>query len=490
MQYIGIDFGTTNTSVVWVNDDEYGRKITFLGENGEYPFSSIVAIPKKNGDKLLFGRKIREQRLAFAKTHEVHTSMKSFLGTSESFFVGGKRYYPKDITTAFLQYIKEYVKRNYRDGNNNPIDITAASFAFPVDFSPEARRELCEAAKNAGIEVKAFVSESTAAYIANRAEGGAFSKVMVLDWGGGTLDISILRLTGTSIHEISVWGDHIGGDDIDRELAERIHAKIASDNPIYGGRFEDMRPDERDQMLIRCEEAKISISDDGEDYPLTVRNYGAYGTKNTTITEERFNSIVEPIIRSRILKAINDALNKAGGLTPASIDGVIVVGGSSNLRLFEYAVTNMFKDARIIVPEKLQWSTATGAALIQIIGGNFRLSEMVGVKLSDDSIYEVLPQDCVINEPIDPITFSLTEDALCAHFIFTDSTGKSVYAKKSVPTKGFLKEELVLSAVIDNDQIARINIVNKNMGNTNKSTPVELNKLTFHYDITALGESD
>ena len=251
-----------------------------------------------------------------------------------------------------------------------------------------------------------------------------------------------------------------------------------------------MRPDERDQMIMRCEEAKISISDDGEDYPLTVRNYGAYGTKNTTITEEQFNAIVEPIIKARILKAINVALYKAGGLAPASIDGVIVVGGSSSLRLFEYAVTNLFNNSKIIFPEKRDWSTATGAALMQIVGGSFRLSDMVGIKLSDDSIYEILPEGFAINKSIDPITFSLTEDALDARFIFTNSTGNNVYAKKSVPTKGFLKEELVLSAEIGNDQIARININNKNLGNSNKNTLVKLNKLTFHYDISALGETD
>lgn len=483
MQYIGIDFGTTNTSVVWVNDDEYGRKITPLGESGEYPFSSIVAIPKGEG-KLLFGRKVREQRLALAETHEVHTSMKSFLGTSESFVVGEKRYYPKDITTAFLQYIKECVKQEH------DINITAASFAFPVDFSPEARRELYEAAEKAGIEVNAFVSESTAAYIANRAEGKAFSKVIVLDWGGGTFDISILRLAGTSIHEISVWGDRIGGDDIDRELAERMHAKIVANSQVSGGRFEDMLPGERDQMIMQCERAKMDISNDGEDYPLTVRNYGAYGTQRITITEKQFNSIVEPIIRARALKAINDALSKAGGLTPSSIDAVIVVGGSSNLRSFEYAVTNMFKHAKFILPAKPQWSTATGAALIQITNGSFRLSDMVGVKLSDDDVFEVLPEGWVIRKPVAPITFSLTEDALDARFIFTDSTGRNIYAKKSVPTKGFLKEELVLSAEIGYDQIARINIANSNFGNANRNTSIELNKLTFHYDITALGESD
>jgi molecular chaperone DnaK len=485
MEYFGIDFGTTNTAVVRVQDDEYGRQITHLGEDGDYPFSSIVAIPKDGGN-LLFGRKVREQRLALAGTHEVYTSMKSYLGKSDSFVVGGKRYYPKDITAAFLQHIKDYVKQHHGQS------INAASFAFPVDFSPEARFDLYEAAEKAGIEVKAFVGESTAAYIANRSEGRAFSKVIVLDWGGGTLDISILRLTGTSIHEISVWGDHIGGDDIDSELAERIHAKISANNNVFGGRFEDMQPDERDQMIALCEEAKISISDDGEAYPLTVRNYGAYGTKNVIITEEQFNGIIEPIIRTRILKSINDALNKAGGLVPASIDGVIVVGGSSSLRLFEYAVKNLFPNAYFFDydPNRLQWSTATGAALMQIVGGNFRLSDAVGLKLSDDTIYDILPKGCIINEPISPITFSLTEDTQDAHFIFTNSSGNSIYAKQNVSTKGFLKKNLVLSAIIGNDQIAKISIENKNFGVENQITTVKLNKLTFYYDIAKLGESD
>lgn len=483
MQYIGIDFGTTTTAVVCIQDDEYGRKIINLGEEGEYPFSSIVAIPKDSNEPLKFGREVRNQRLAIAETHEVYTSMKPYLGKSDSFVVGGKRYYPKDITTAFLQYIKNYIKQKYG------IIINDAAFAFPVDFSPEARRDLYEAANNAGITIKAFVNESTAAYMANRDAGRAFSRVMVLDWGGGTFDISILRLTKTSIHELSVWGEHIGGDDIDRELAERVHARIATgiDN-VVGMHFEEMNPEERDQMIMRCEEAKISFSEDGDDYPLTVRNYGVFGTKTEIITEEQFNKMVEPIIRARILKAINDALNEAGGLSPASIDGVIVVGGSSNLRLFDYAITNLFKSAKIIIPNKPQWSTATGAALMQIIGGNFQLSDAVGVILSDDSIYEILPRGFVTRKAISPITFSLTEDSYDAHFIFTNSTGSTVYAKKSVPTKGFLKEDLVLSAIIGDDQIANISIENKNIGIENRTTVAELKKLTFHYDISALDD--
>lgn len=488
MQYFGIDFGTTNTAVVSIQDDEFGRKETFLGENGEYPFSSIVALPK-DGGTILFGRKVREQRLALAETHKVYTSMKSFLGRKEasgepvSFVVGGRRYYPKEITTAFFKHIKEYIQKRFA------LDIDEASFAFPVGFSPEARRELRQAAEDAGIAVKTFVSESTAAYIANSSEGRAFSKVMVLDWGGGTIDISILRLTDTSIYEESVWGDSIGGDDIDRELAERIHANMAAKSGVEDGRrFSEMEPAEQDQMIMKCEEAKISISDDEEDYPLTVNDYGAYGTKSVDVTKDQFNQIVEPIIKMRALKAIDDALSKAGGIGPASIDAVVIAGGSSNLRLFEYAITKLFPNAKLIIPARAQWSTATGAALMQIIGGNFRLNGSVGVRLSDDTIFPLFPLGHVLSKKTDTVTFALTEDAQDAHFIFTDSSGQNVYATRNVPAKGFLKERFELTGEIDHDQIARVNIVNRNFGEQSALAAVELNKLTFHYDIKALAE--
>jgi molecular chaperone DnaK len=491
--YIGINFGTTNTSIVYIRDDEYGRQEVALQDEGGQPFSSIVAIPK-DGGKLLFGREVREKRNELSQTHEIFTSMKSYLGKKEptgepkQLTVGSYKYNPKDVVSAYLKHIKEYIELHYNYFN---LVITEASFSYPVDFTSEARKELCEAANNAGIKVKTLINESTAAYIAYRMEGRAFSKVMVLDWGGGTLDISILKLSGTKVHEIAVWGDHVGGDDIDLELAERVHSRIAAESGIDGERFEDMLPAECDQMIMRCEEAKISISDDGEDYPLTIRNYGAYGIKSTNITAEQFNDIVEPIIKTRVLTAIDKALGKAGGLTPSSIDGVIIVGGSSNLSAYARAIKNLFSNAKIIYdPKKVQWATATGAALMHIIGGSIRLNDSVGVLLSDDSVYEILPSGLAIGEKVEPITFSLMVDALSAHFIFTNYNGKVIYEKINVPTKGFLKETLVLTAEISEDQIAIISVSNKNFGNSdNRLTTAKINKLDFHYDISALNES-
>ncbi|GHV54738.1 hypothetical protein FACS1894216_15370 [Synergistales bacterium] len=479
---IGIDFGTTNTAVVCIQDDKLGRRTRLLGENGEYPFSSIAAIPKSGG-VLKFGRNVREKRLELSDTHQVFTSMKSYLGTKHEFIVGEHRYSATDITAEFLKYVKQSVLDTHK------IEISEAAFSFPVDFSPEARRDLYEAAELAGIQVKSFVSESTAAYLANRKECSAFSKVMVLDWGGGTLDISILGLKGSEVHELSVSGYRVGGDDIDRELANRMHSRIAAKSGITDGvGFGNMQPQEQDQMIMRCEEAKISISDYEEDeeeyHPLTVRNYGAYGTKTENLSPEQFNAIVEPIIRNRVLSTIEDALKKAG-LGRASIDAVIVVGGSSNLRVYENAIQNLFKDAKIIFPKKRQWSTAEGAALLQLTGGEFRLNDDLGVLLSDDSVFPIFKKDKdgVGSKPI-PTTFSLTEDVRDAHFIFTDGSGKHTFQTINVPTKGFLNEKLTLSAEIGEDQIARITINNPSMGK--QRIQCEINQLTFHYDISAL----
>jgi len=400
----------------------------------------------------------------------------------------------RGISPRILPRLILSILKNIKQATDSEFDITEASLAFPVDFAPEARRELCKAAVNAGIEVRALVNESTAAYIANRSECDVFERVMVLDWGGGTIDISVLRLTDTSICEISVWGDRIGGDDIDRELAERVHSRIAANCGVQGGRFNEMQPVEKDQMIMKCEEVKIALSDDGadddEEYPLTVNHYGNYGMKSLNITEKEFNSIVEPMIKTRVFKAIDSALNRAGGLSPASIDAVLIVGGSSNLRLFERAIVKLFPKAKLLLPEKAQWSTAIGAALMQVNGGNFKLNDSVAVRLSDGSLFTILQEDHVTGEKREAVTFSLTEDAKDARFIFTDSLGENVYALISVPAKGFLRERFELTAEVGYDQIATIKIINRCLGDEEKETVLELNKLTFSYDTSLLSKTD
>ena len=487
-EFVGINFGTTNTAVFQILDNEYGRKHTPLGDvsSGSIPFSSIVAIPY-DGGPLLFGREVRERRNELSSSHAIFTSMKSYLGKKDSngnptvIIVNEKKYHPKEIVAAFFRYIIASVKKQH------DVDLVKASLSYPADFSSDARRELQEAAESAGIKVAAFVNEATAAFIANYSEGKSLSRVMVLDWGGGTFDISLLRLLGSSIEEIAVWGDHIGGDDIDVELAERAHARIARDSEISGKRFDEMEPSERDTLISLCERAKIEISDFEEDYLLPVRNYGAYGARNITIKPEQLDDIVESKIKSGVLPAIKKALENGGGFSPRNIDCIIVVGGSSSLGAYRRFITNLFENAKILLPDHAQWATANGAALMQIVGANYRLNNEIGVLLSDGDVETIIPKGYAIGERTKPKTFSLVEEAFDAHFIFTNESGKVVYSKNNVHTKGFLNETMELTALIGFDQIARVDIENKGLGvDESRVTTVELNKLNFHYDIGAL----
>ena len=312
---------------------------------------------------------------------------------------------------------------------------------------------------------------------------------MVLDWGGGTFDISILNLKKNSVAETAVWGEKIGGDDIDIELARCVHPIIVKKSrKNINIPFDDMSPVSRDLMIARCERAKIEISETGEEYDLTVMDYGEYGTKSLTVSEDLFNGIVEPIIRSRILKAINAALGRAG-LTPAGIDAVVIVGGSSNLAPYEEAVTRLFGEDKIIPPQKPQWSTAKGAALMQAIGGGFKLSDSLGVVLSDGSVLPLLKaNEDGVGAKVGPLSFSPVEDTRDAHFVFTNGDGSIVFERVNIPTKGFLNEVIKLSAEISDDQIAIIELSNSFMGNAASNPPktTKINKLTFHYDISDL----
>lgn len=482
-KYFGIDFGTTNTAVVVINKFGTSGKDMPLGEdNGEVPFSSIVAIPKDGSSNLLFGREVRRKRIELSQTHEIFTSMKSYLGTEYEFIVGESRYSATYITTQFLKHVKQNIIANFGD----KFDIQEATFSFPVDFSPEARRELKKAAIAAGITPKGFISESTAAYIANTQSVKALNNVLVLDWGGGTYDVSVLQATENKLVELSVWGDKIGGDNIDIELAQIAHNYIVSKSNVKIP-FEDMSPSEKDNLISICERAKIDFSFYADDYPLTVQNYGQYGTKEVNLSYQSFKELIEVIITDRILPTINTALKRAN-LPKSKVNGIVVVGGSSNIKPYADAITNIFIsedqpiNPKFILPENPDWSVAKGTAKLDITGTSINLYKTLGLLLSDNTVFPVLKKyEHGIGSQISPITFALIEDSEEAHFIFVNDEGHP-YTKEYVPTKGFMNENLILNAKITDEQIAQIKIKSDAIGQTFEKE-IELNKLTFYYNL-------
>ena len=476
--FIGINFGTTNTAVVHYQSDELGSRMVHLGEDGQYPFSSIIALPL-DGGPIKFGREVRNRRAELAEDHEIISSIKSYLGTNKEFFVGNKSYTAAEITTEYLKSVKSYIYEQHG------VDITDAGLAFPIDFSADARQDLMRAAKNAGINITRFVSESTAAFFACKTEQ-SFKNVMVLDWGGGTFDISILGVGENSLEEIAVYGEDIGGDDIDLEFARRIHTDIANSSGLISpAAFEDMKPKERDLLVARCERAKIDISDTDEDHDFTIVDYGDFGDKSLTVSTYVLDSIVEQMVNQKILRVIDIALGRAK-LTADSIDSVLIIGGCSNLSAYETIITSYFDSSKIILPKNPAWATAEGVAHLQATKGSLKLNETLGVMLCDKTILPIFAaKKDGVGSSYGPLNFSLVEDSQYASFIFAGSSSY-VYDRVLVPTKGFLNEEIELQASIGDDQVARISITSTFMGDGRANPPktVEISNLTFFYDLS------
>ncbi len=467
--YYGVDFGTTNTSVyLYKYEKGMGAIETGYGTDGKdlTPFSSCIAISRKTEKDFKFGREVKENINKYADDYEIITSFKSLLGTGKEIIVNNVRYDGRKLALLFLNHIKKTIDAERPDFNE-------AVFSVPVDFSAEARKDLLEAAEAVGIKVKGFISESSSAYISKVMEIKSFSKVMVIDFGGGTLDLSILNLKNKQVHEDAVYGIKFGGDNIDRELALRIMPKI-----YPGTSFDELDSKRKDKLMNEVERMKIEFSE-YDDYTMTLGE----GTKPFDIDYDTFSDIITPLITEKVLNSILKIMKNAS-VSPENIDAVILAGGSSGLRPFADIVLSLFGEDKIIFDSSYQWMVAKGASITSAIGCDFRLSDDLCVLLSDGETYPILKKDInKVGDTSDTVSFSLTNDSFDAHFIFTDSTGRNRYKTMSVKSKSDqIEEHLDLTVEIGKDQIARVVVKNDYMGNGYQEQ-CEINKLRFYYDL-------
>lgn len=474
--YYGIDFGTTNTSVyLYQYEQGVGSREAGYGTDGKdlYPFSSCIAISKTKPNDYKFGREVKEKFNELTEEYKIVTSFKSLLGTNEEIVVNNVRYTGKRLAAMFLRYVKNTVSKERPD-------FQQAIFSIPVDFSDQARTDLLEAADAVGIKIKGFVSESSSAYISKVQGIKAYSKVMVIDFGGGTLDLSILRLKQNQVHEDAVYGIKFGGDDIDKELALRLMPRVYPDTS-----FEELDSKRKDKLMNEVERMKIEFSE-YDDYTMTLGR----GSKPVEIDYDTFSDIITPLITDKVLHAILQVMEKAN-VSPESIDAVILAGGSSGLRPFADIILSLFGEEKIIFDNennRYQWLVAKGAAITSAIDCDFRLSDDICILLSDGTTYPILKKDDnKVGDQSELLSFSLTTDARDAHFIFTDSSGRNRYATISVKAKGYIDELFTLFVEIGKDQVARVCIENPYISSDYREVHT-IHQLRFYYDLNAIEE--
>jgi molecular chaperone DnaK len=467
MSAFGIDFGTTTTSAAELDSAgfrDYGY--------GQRPLSSSVALDLATGEALVGAdaKEHLEEREASGK-YKIIRSVKTVLTSGDAWRAGGKKWTPAMITAEVLQSLNKQV--SIRGG------IRAATFSVPVDFRPAALKALREAARIAGIHVNGIIKESTAAVFRHLDRVRRCRYVAVFDWGGGTLDVSVLEIHGDVIYERYTKGMPEAGDKIDEDIARRVHTQLIDESIS----FDDMHERDRDELRVECERAKCDLSKEDESY-IQLQQYGG-SARVFRLTR----SFCRPALLSTVKRAI-DLLAFAisgAGLSPDAIDQIIVIGGSSRLWLLRelFESDDRFASSAYF-SEKPEWDVARGAAVLDSAPGCYSVAETIGLELSDGDHFELVRPGDRIDGRKQSISLALVEDVRAANVVLVKwgdagASHRELADQFTVETQGFDLEAVDLSWELTEDLTLAVDGRSKARGLTSERR--EITPIRFGYDI-------
>jgi len=376
---IGIDLGTTNSLVAYV-DEATGLPRVIPDAEGRPLLPSVVAFTP---DGIVVGEAARRQ-LARRPADTVY-SVKRLMGRGHEdvkdemrflpfrivpgeglvkLAVGGREVTPPEVSAAVLKALKERAERHFGE------PIEKAVVTVPAYFNDAQRQATKDAGRIAGLDVVRIVNEPTAASLAYGLQRLSEGVIAVYDLGGGTFDVSILRVKDGVFEVLATNGDtHLGGDDLDRvlalwlleDIAVRHHAELDRDCVDLA-----RDPEAMQELRLAAEAAKIRLSSE-ERTTLTIPFAGF--TYRRDITRAELERLVEPLV-TRTLGPCRRALGDAG-LTPADIDEIVLVGGSTRVPLVRRRVQELFGKAphSQLNPDEV---VALGAAVqAHILAGGF-----------------------------------------------------------------------------------------------------------------------
>jgi molecular chaperone DnaK len=346
---IGIDLGTTN-SVVSVMEN--GQPVVIVNQEGARTTPSVVGFGK-DGERLV-GQVAKRQ--AVTNPENTVFSVKRFMGrkfnevTEETKRVPyvvaqtgngdaritarGKQYSPPEISAMILQKLK-LAAEDYLGEK-----VTDAVITVPAYFNDAQRQATKDAGQIAGLNVLRIVNEPTAAALAYGLDQKKNETIAVFDLGGGTFDISVLEVGEGVVEVKSTNGDtHLGGDDFDQLIVEWMTAEFKKSEGI------DLSKDRMALQRLKeaAEKAKIELSSVMEtEINLPFITADASGPKHLTmkLTRAKLESLVESLVQ-RTIAPLKQALADAG-LTPADVDEVVLVGGSTRMPRVQQVVKEYF----------------------------------------------------------------------------------------------------------------------------------------------------
>lgn len=320
MPYIGIDFGTSNSVVA---NFQFGHAEVIANQEGQKWTPSVVTL-RRDGS-LAFGQEAKEN---FDEQRSIR-SIKRILGTPERVPLVGQNLRTEQIAVMLFGMLKRDAEKQLGES------FTKAVVTIPANSKGLARHATKLCAGAAGLQVLTLINEPTAAAITYGLNAQQNQTVLVYDFGGGTLDVTILRMHHGIFEEISSKGiSRLGGDDLD-ELLGKLLAKRFQEKTG----FDILSSPYRTQFMLAVEKAKIELS---TQQSTMCRKAELVPERHLSLEEEIDRATFEKEIMPLVVKsgtAIDEAL-QLRGLRAKDIDHVLLVGGTSKIPLIRKFVSD------------------------------------------------------------------------------------------------------------------------------------------------------
>ena len=345
---VGIDLGTTNSLVAYVKD---GAPFVIRDQSGDGLVPSIVSAAP---DGTIYVGREAQRRLLTDPRRTVY-SVKRFMGKGIDdvqgdakllpfqvsgepggvvrIGLGDREFTPPEVSAFVLRELKRRAEEHFAEQGEFDNEVDRAVITVPAYFNDAQRTATRDAGRIAGLEVLRIINEPTAASLAYGLEKKNQGVIAVYDFGGGTFDISILRVEDGVFQVLSTNGDtHLGGDDIDLLIVERILADLASPTPQHAlpeGFSAQHTPESIQEIRKAVIQAKWDLSELDDTDLLGVR-----------LTRAAFEEMIRPVI-DRTLAPCRRALTDAS-LQASDVDEVVLVGGSTRMPLVRRLVGELF----------------------------------------------------------------------------------------------------------------------------------------------------
>lgn len=361
---VGIDLGTTYSVIAKLNDT--GKPEIIENAEGKNVTPSVVEFTSETG--VVVGESAKAQ-LAFAPENIAHEVKRSMGSSSETYEFFGKTHNPTSISALILTKLKNDFEKSY-----GPID--SAVVTVPANFANEAREATQKAATDAGLNVEFVINEPTAAALnyAFQTQTELSGTFVIYDFGGGTFDCSVARITGQEVDLLTSEGvAKLGGKDFDLEITKLVSSK-----------YQDQAGKQLDPMEF--------TSNDAEDLKrrLTTREKAdaRVGGEVISITREEFSSAISNLILQAEL-AVETALTRVG-VSVSDVSEVILVGGSTRVPAVQESIKKIFnKEPKLYGnPDE---SVALGAAIYAAYKTDTQLNPLQRQAISKLSLSEAAP---------------------------------------------------------------------------------------------------